>query len=102
MLAYLSLQRAQLMLRHAPDGSNATVAKPKLSFLPTPPHVDMGRLAPVSTVEQKDPAPPFQDCRHDAFFLPTRCVHWKPKSRIRTRSVMGCFAQEREPRLAPG
>jgi hypothetical protein len=88
MLAYLPVQRAQLMLRHATDGSNAAVAQPKLRFLPALPRVDMGRLAPVSTVEQETPALPFQDGRHAVIFLPIRSVCWEPKSRIRTRSVM--------------
>jgi hypothetical protein len=37
MLADLSLQRAQLMLRHATGGGNAAIAQPKLRFLPTLP-----------------------------------------------------------------
>jgi hypothetical protein len=74
MLANLSLQRAQFMLRHATDGSKAAVAQLKLRFLPTLPRVYMGRLAPFSTVEQENPALPSQNRRHVVIFLPISWV----------------------------
>ena len=70
MLANLPLQRAQFMLRHATDSGNAAVVQPELCFSPTFPGVNMGRLAPVGTVEQEDPPLPPQDFRHAASSLP--------------------------------
>jgi hypothetical protein len=70
MLAELALQRAQLMLRRAANGGNAAGIQPKLRFLSTFPGVHMGRLAPLGTVEQEDPALPPQDRRHAASSLP--------------------------------
>jgi hypothetical protein len=66
----LSLQRAQFMLGYPTDGGNTAVLEPELRFRPAFSGVHIGRLAPVGTVEQKDPALPSQDRRHGAVAPP--------------------------------
>jgi hypothetical protein len=83
VLLHLLLERAQFMLRHAADCGNAAVAQPELHFLPAFPGVHMGRLAPISTIEQENPAPPSQNRWHAAAFPPVTWVYCAPKSRIR-------------------
>jgi hypothetical protein len=87
VLSNLTLERADLMLRHAVDSGNAAVAQPELRFLPTFPGVHMGSLAPISTIKQENPALPPQDRWHAMVFPLSTWVSSEPQSRITLRST---------------